>query len=488
MAYQSQKRSKVAQIEPDDTLETIAERERAEGNDITAEDIARFNWGTEDPEQIQELLRDELGATQREVAHEFLLSPDLPGTSKLEIPEPFVAERLPVNRRYQLQVVRKKCPKQFLGCSGLSTGAFDFDSSFLRPEAKAELERAQELVDLWPEAMLFAFGHTDAVGTDEYNKRLSERRAWAVQSFLIGDPDAWETLYKHPDENWGVTAIQEMLASLGHEPGDADGDLGPQTRAAMRSLLGLPDDAKVDNDAEFRRELFTAYMNGPDDAKVPPDRFVGDGFMGCGELNLAEATDAKNDANRRVTVFAFHRDRLPKFPCAFDNLAPCRARFNEDTARYNPGFSCSFYDTIAEPCHAENEQHSLSLLLRTYPVDIATVNKLMDEYVLRSQCGKLGVARKAMSAGTRDETWLELRWERIRAHMKLTMLHRLGEGERVLLADVPYGSLVTEGHVTEDGPAPPPPTPTPEEPVDPNTYEPEVPTGLEDLDDDEEDA
>lgn len=55
MAYQSQKRSKVAQIEPDDTLATIAEHERAEGNDITAEDIARFNWGTEDPEQIQEL-------------------------------------------------------------------------------------------------------------------------------------------------------------------------------------------------------------------------------------------------------------------------------------------------------------------------------------------------------------------------------------------------------------------------------------------------
>ena len=61
------KRSAAKEYEPqdDDTLEAIAERETQAGNPITASDIARFNWGTDDPVMVDELLRDQLGAYKK---------------------------------------------------------------------------------------------------------------------------------------------------------------------------------------------------------------------------------------------------------------------------------------------------------------------------------------------------------------------------------------------------------------------------------------
>jgi hypothetical protein len=451
MAFKPYSTARVADIKPGDTLESIAARERAQGNNITAQDIAKFNWGTDNLEYIQELLRDELGAIQRSEPHDFLLSSQDSARSKLKIPEPFHEDAFGVDKNHTLHVRRKRCPKQFLTCAGLPSFSFDFDSSFLRPDAKKPLKEVQEIAEVYSDCKLFVFGHTDAVGDDLYNKKLSERRAWCVYSFLIKDPQAWESLYNHPKENWGVAAIQEILAHLGHEPGTADGDLGPKTRAAIRRFLDLPDGAPVKNDTGFRLKLFEAYMNGPDDAHVPKDRFCGDGFMGCGEFNLAEVMDNKNPENRRVVVFAFNQDRLPNFPCVFADISPCQKRISETGPRYNPGFFCSFYDTVAEPCHAENEHHSVSLLIRKYPVTSKIVNLLMDEYELLSTCGKLGSARKATSASTRDEKYLELTWEHVRSHMVLTLVHKLGgDGKRILLSEVPFMQLHNDGHIARN--------------------------------------
>jgi len=455
MAYKPYDTAREADLQYGDSLASIAAREQAQGNDITADDIARFNWGTDNAEYVQELLRDELGATERNAPHDFMLTADDDFTpapedaprGTLKIPEPFRAEALPTDQAHTFYVRRKGCPKQFIACSGLATSSFDFDSSFLRPDAKADLRAVQEMAEAYPDSRLFVFGHTDAVSDDLYNKKLSERRAWCVYSFLTKDPLVWETLYSLNPNKWGIPVIQVILAHLGYDPGPVDGDLGPRMRAAMRRFLGLPEGAWVQNDAAFRVQLFEAYMTGPDDASVPADRFCADGFMGCGEFNLAEATDNRSPKNRRVTVFAFHKDRLPNFPCAFADVKPCWTRFSGTGTRYNPGFSCSFYDTIAEPCSAENEHHSVSLLIRKYPVTSEFVNHLMDEFELRSACGKLGASRKAMSASTRDETYLELRWEHVRAHMTLTLVHKLGDGERVILSEVPFTELYADGHV-----------------------------------------
>ena len=61
---------------------------------------------------------------------------------------------------------------------------FDFDKSVLRPDAVEILNEAVEILKRYPELKVEVAGHTDSIGTDEYNQKLSERRAQAVYDFL----------------------------------------------------------------------------------------------------------------------------------------------------------------------------------------------------------------------------------------------------------------------------------------------------------------
>ncbi len=61
---------------------------------------------------------------------------------------------------------------------------FDFDKSKLRPDAVAILNEAIEVLRKYPELKVEVAGHTDSVGTDAYNQKLSERRARAVYDYL----------------------------------------------------------------------------------------------------------------------------------------------------------------------------------------------------------------------------------------------------------------------------------------------------------------
>ena len=61
---------------------------------------------------------------------------------------------------------------------------YDFDSSVLRPEARENLANLASSLDKYPGTQLLIAGHTDSVGTDSYNQRLSEQRARAAASFL----------------------------------------------------------------------------------------------------------------------------------------------------------------------------------------------------------------------------------------------------------------------------------------------------------------
>lgn len=61
---------------------------------------------------------------------------------------------------------------------------FDFDSDRLRPESLPELERLKRLLQENPNIRVRFSGHTDAIGGDAYNQKLSERRARAVYRWL----------------------------------------------------------------------------------------------------------------------------------------------------------------------------------------------------------------------------------------------------------------------------------------------------------------
>ncbi len=62
---------------------------------------------------------------------------------------------------------------------------FDFDSAELRPENREKLARIAGVLLASEGYRLFIDGHTDDIGTAEYNQKLSERRAKAVRDYLV---------------------------------------------------------------------------------------------------------------------------------------------------------------------------------------------------------------------------------------------------------------------------------------------------------------
>ncbi|MEO0073162.1 MAG: carboxypeptidase regulatory-like domain-containing protein [candidate division WOR-3 bacterium] len=63
---------------------------------------------------------------------------------------------------------------------------FDFDKATLKPESHSALEAAAKIMKENPQIRVEIQGHTDNIGTAEYNDRLSLRRAQAVVDYLVG--------------------------------------------------------------------------------------------------------------------------------------------------------------------------------------------------------------------------------------------------------------------------------------------------------------
>lgn len=62
---------------------------------------------------------------------------------------------------------------------------FDFDKSDLKPENRELLSRIAGILLTSSDTTISVNGHTDDVGTEEYNQKLSERRAQAVRDYLV---------------------------------------------------------------------------------------------------------------------------------------------------------------------------------------------------------------------------------------------------------------------------------------------------------------
>ena len=62
---------------------------------------------------------------------------------------------------------------------------FDFDKSVLKPAGKAKLDDLVAKVKGINLEVIIAVGHTDSIGTDAYNQKLSVRRAESVKAYLI---------------------------------------------------------------------------------------------------------------------------------------------------------------------------------------------------------------------------------------------------------------------------------------------------------------
>ena len=79
---------------------------------------------------------------------------------------------------------------------------FDFDKFDIKPEYRTVLKHNAMMLKKYPAMRVLVAGHTDSRGTSEYNLALGERRARAVQDYLIV---------------LGVPATQLEIVSYGEE-------------------------------------------------------------------------------------------------------------------------------------------------------------------------------------------------------------------------------------------------------------------------------
>ena len=269
-----------------------------------------------------------------------------------------------------------------IACFRVDDVRFDFDSSFVtsnladeKQDIRAELKLLVKLLQDHPKSPLSVFGHADPVGSDDYNKQLSGRRATVIYALLLSstDPDAAVKLWQgvSSTENWGAGQ-----------------------RQTMQSLTGLPD-GTTDS------VLFKAYMQKlcPSELQLSKQDFLGQGadpkgkgdYQGCSKFNpvlifsqkrnsdfdKAQDETARNDANapnRRVLVLLFQQGSKidpAKWPCprATEGVGGCKKRFFSDgeTRRSNrlpnkdrtyddtkDTFACRFYDRLLtkSPCES----------------------------------------------------------------------------------------------------------------------------------------
>ena len=62
---------------------------------------------------------------------------------------------------------------------------FDFDKSKVKEESYGDIKNLADFMNQYPSTTTTVEGHTDSVGTDAYNQKLSERRANAVRDVLV---------------------------------------------------------------------------------------------------------------------------------------------------------------------------------------------------------------------------------------------------------------------------------------------------------------
>jgi OOP family OmpA-OmpF porin len=88
---------------------------------------------------------------------------------------------VPVAQAPQAPVVAPTATKVVLNADTF----FDFDKATLKPEGRQILDQVVSQVNSINLETLIATGHTDSIGTEQYNQGLSERRANTVKNYLV---------------------------------------------------------------------------------------------------------------------------------------------------------------------------------------------------------------------------------------------------------------------------------------------------------------
>jgi outer membrane protein OmpA-like peptidoglycan-associated protein len=78
----------------------------------------------------------------------------------------------------------EKLPNNVVRITMTNQTAFETDSSAVKPGFHSTMDKLADVVVRYEKTTLTIVGHTDNVGTNDYNQKLSERRALSVAQYL----------------------------------------------------------------------------------------------------------------------------------------------------------------------------------------------------------------------------------------------------------------------------------------------------------------
>ena len=103
-------------------------------------------------------------------------------------PAPAASAPAPAPKKEAPKPAVKKEPSKLLPqkINFSADALFDFDKADVKPEGKAMLDDLTRVLQGAKYEVILAIGHTDRIGTLQYNQKLSVRRAEAVKNYLVG--------------------------------------------------------------------------------------------------------------------------------------------------------------------------------------------------------------------------------------------------------------------------------------------------------------
>jgi outer membrane protein OmpA-like peptidoglycan-associated protein len=89
------------------------------------------------------------------------------------------------NERAQHQIEIERQQNEILKLTMSSEVSFDFNSAHIKSTFNSPLNKIADIMSRYAQTQILIVGHTDNVGSDQYNFELSLRRANAVADYLI---------------------------------------------------------------------------------------------------------------------------------------------------------------------------------------------------------------------------------------------------------------------------------------------------------------
>ncbi|SHH85580.1 OmpA family protein [Marivita hallyeonensis] len=140
----------------------------------------------------------------------------------------------------------------------MTTVNFAFNSAVLDAGARDTLREQANWIRQFPEVSFRVYGHTDAVGSEAYNKRLGLRRAHAVVDFLASQGISKSRL--EAVVSFGET--QPLIVTEGRER---------RNRRTVTEVSGFVGSHPSVLEGRYAEIIYREYIN----SAVPPSRLTG---------------------------------------------------------------------------------------------------------------------------------------------------------------------------------------------------------------------